>query len=248
MTDRLSCPIDDILMIWRGRLAMRELKSIDIEHEISKAELLARLHCNDDDEPYERALELMKEAEPLLRPSYVIKEFAIDEIKHDGVVIEGNFFQSKIVANKLKDQRNVFVYLATCGRQISSLIDSTEDTLDKYILDQIAYITYLHAMREMSARIESDLGILRYIMLCPGSVIDWSIIDVKKIFNLMDGMYQEIDVEILSSGLIDPLKSISGIFYSTDEEFDSCEICMRANCPSRKAEFDEDLHHSMVNL
>jgi hypothetical protein len=64
----------------------------------------------------------------------------------------------------------------------------------------------------------------------------------------MDGLYQGLDVSVLSSGLIDPLKSTSGIFYASDEEFESCAICPRGNCETRQMPFDEDLHDRMVNL
>lgn len=210
--------------------------------------MLKRLHCGAEDEPYERALELLDTARAALRPAFAVRRFGIGEIKKDGVSIEGEFFSSRIVADRLKNESHAYAYIATCGRGISDAIDGTDDDLDKYILDQYAYCAYLQAMEKMSASIEEELGIKRHIRLCPGSIIDWSIGDVCKIFVLMDGLYQRIGTRVLDSGLIDPLKSTSGFFYPTEEEFESCAICPRANCENRKAPFDEELHDKMVNL
>lgn len=227
---------------------MKEMLCNGLSYKFIEAELLGRLHCEKSDDIYLRALELIKDAIPLLHPAFVIKEFGIDEIKKDGIIINGLFFHSKIVAKKLKDEKSVYVYIATSGRSISEYIDLFDDVLDKYILDQISYLAYLQAMNMMSEKIETEFKIDRHIRLCPGSIIDWSIADVKNIFKLMEGLYQKIDVNVLESGLINPLKSTSGIFYPTYEEFESCAICPRANCENRKMDFDEDLHAQMISI
>ena len=227
---------------------MNEIVCTELSYTFVKEDLLKRLHCEEDDEIYGRASELIEDAKSALRPAFAIKKFYIDEIRNDGIYIQGNFFKSKIVANKLKEEKDVYVYIATCGRRINTLIDGTDDELDKYIYDQLSYLAYLQAMEKMSAAVEDCFGIKRHIRLCPGSIIDWSIGDVCKIFTLMEGLYQQIDVNVLDSGLINPLKSTSGMFYPTEEEFDSCAICPRANCENRKMPFDEELHDKMVNL
>ena len=228
---------------------MRELFCNEIDFVCDEKVLLERLHCEDTDaEPFVRALELLEEARPYLNPAFAVKEFAIERHQTEGITVKGCFFNSKIVANKLQSEKNVFAYIATCGRQICEFIKTKEDILDEYLLDQIAYLSYLQAMEKMSLEIENLFGIEKHIRLCPGSVIDWSVADVKKIFTLMDGLYQDLDVSVMPSGLIDPLKSTSGLFYPTDEEFESCEICPRAVCENRKAPFDGDLHDEMVNL
>jgi len=228
---------------------MRELLNNKIEFICDLEALCMRLHCEDmESELFIRAMELLEEARPLLKPAFAIKELSLGLASENGIAIDDQFFNSKIVANKLKNEKNAFSYIATCGREISKYIENTEDALDQYILDQIAYLAYLQAMNQMTQESESKLGIKRQIRLCPGSIIDWSVADVKKIFALMDGLYQNLDVSVLSSGLIDPLKSTSGVFYASDEEFESCAICPRANCETRQMEFNEELHDKMVNL
>lgn len=231
-----------------GGIILRELVRSDLEYHFDSDALLKRLHCTAEDEPFTRAMEIVPNSVKFMRPAYAVREFAVDGIEKNGVKIGGCFFNSKITAEKLKDQKTVFVYIATCGKKVNDIIEKTEDVLDKYILDQAAYLAYLQAMNQMSAHIEEAFGIKRQIRLCPGSIIDWSIIDVKKIFTLMDGLYQQLDVEVLQSGLIDPLKSTSGLFYSSEDEFESCAVCPRANCENRTMPFNEELHEKMVNL
>ena len=231
----------------QGGIIMRELLCNDLRYEFVEEDLLERLHCDESDEIYIRARELLDKAIPLLHPAFVVKEFPVDEIRKDGVVVGGVFFNSRITAKKLNGEKTVFVYIATCGRKINEYIDSLTDVLDKYILDQVAYLAYLQAMDIMSLKVESTFKIERHIRLCPGSIIDWSIADVKKIFVLMEGLYQKIDVNVLESGLINPLKSTSGLFYETLEEFESCAICPRANCENRRMAFDEDLQAQMIS-
>ena len=128
-----------------------------------------------------------------------------------------------------------------------SLKKQMVDLLDKYLLGEVAYLAYVRAMQALSEDTERVLGIERYVQLCPGSVYDWSVSDVKDIFALMDGLYQKLNVRVLDSGMIEPIKSVSGIFYATEEEFASCAICPRANCDNRVMEYDEELHHQLVN-
>ena len=228
---------------------MRELFCNEIEFVFDEKALLERLHCEDtDDEPYTRALELLEEAQPHLKPAFAVREFHVGTIKPDGVSINDCFFKSKIVAKKLENENTVFAYIATSGRKICDYIKQHDDLLDQYLLDQIAYLAYLQAMDKMTREVENFFGIERQIRMCPGSIIDWSVEDVKKIFVLMEGLYQKLDVSVLPSGLIDPLKSTSGLFFNSAEEFESCEICPRSVCESRKAPFDGDLHDKMVNL
>jgi len=52
-------------------------------------------------------------------------------------------------------------------------------------------------------------------------------------------------VELTDSFLMKPNKTVSGIVFPTEEDFRSCQVCRRADCPSRSAAFDAhlwDLH------
>ena len=226
----------------------REMLRSDIEFVLDEEALLGRLHCDRDDEPFVRALELLDEARPLMRPAYAVREVSIDETGPTSFSAGGQRFHSKIASLKLKDQSSAFVYLATSGREIADYVVGIEDDLDNYLADTLAYMCYLRGIEAMSADLDREWGIQRYVSLCPGSIIDWSVGDVRKIFTLMGDLSERLGARVLDSGMIDPIKSTSGFFYPSEEDFESCAICPRANCPNRKAPFDEEMHNEMANL
>ena len=220
----------------------------DIEPHIDLAQLAARLHAKPDTVTYRRAAELFEQAKPLLKPGYIIRCFPLTELTADSFMLGGQMFHSRVAAKMLKNQRESWVYIATSGREISEYIAAAESRFDQYLLDQIAYFACMQAMDTMLGDISLRLGIGRHMRLSPGSIIDWSVAEVKTFFTLLDGDYQRLNLRVLDSGMIDPLKSVSGILFPTEVEFASCDICSRANCSDRKTLFNEDKYYEMINL
>jgi len=42
--------------------------------------------------------------------------------------------------------------------------------------------------------------------------------------------------------VIQPLKSVSGIQFVSEEGFVNCSLCPRENCPGRRADYDAGLY------
>ncbi len=227
---------------------MNETLKLDIPFELNRAALLSLLHCTEDAELFQRALSLYQETRALFRPLYLAREFSVQRRLPQGAMIGGRLFSSRILSAKLQDSQRVLVYIASCGCAISQKCREATDPLDHYLLDQLAYLAYLRAMEEMAREMEPLFGIKKYRLLCPGSIIDWSVADVRLFFSLMDGLYQRAGLRCLDSGLIDPLKSTSGIVYETEEDFESCALCPRARCESRRLPFDPEQHEAMCAL
>ena len=82
----------------------RELLSTDIHFSLDEEALLKRLHCSEDDEIFARALELFETVRPLVRPSFAVREFPLDEVGEKGFSAGGRFFRSHIAAKKLKGE------------------------------------------------------------------------------------------------------------------------------------------------
>ncbi|MDL2253164.1 hypothetical protein LJC49_03735 [Ruminococcaceae bacterium OttesenSCG-928-I18] len=229
---------------------MRELVVTNLPFTCPRGELAKKLHTQKCDELYEQAMDILQEVEDHIHPCYLVKEFRVDTVDRDGFVIDGCRFSSKIAAHKLNGAQSVLLFIASCGAEIGKILDETEDELDRYILDQISYLAYLEANKRLIEAVHRQWGIDQFIRLCPGSVIDWSVGDVCLFFKLLEGkgLYEQLGVRVLESGLIDPLKSSSGLFHVTEEEFESCSICPRQNCEGRREAFDLELHDQMVRL
>ncbi len=227
---------------------MREMLKRDIAFEIPKETLLQRLHAKDGSEVQKRALALSEQLNGISRPAYLVRQVQLQNVYREGFEIEGVRFCSKIAASKLADEPRVFVYIATAGEEISECIAQAQTPLDEYITDQIAYTAYMKANTEMLADFAADFEVDKHIRLGPGSVRDWSVEEIKKLFSLLDGADERLGVKVLPSGLMNPIKSTCGLLVQTQEEFESCAICPRQECEGRRCDFDLEMYEQMEML
>lgn len=77
----------------------------------------------------------------------------------------------------------------------------------------------------------------------PGSVVDWSIQEQRKLFAIIGNVQDLIGAELTDSSLILPLKSISGIWFPSDN-YENCMLCSK-ECPNRKAVYDPQMYDSI---
>jgi hypothetical protein len=52
-------------------------------------------------------------------------------------------------------------------------------------------------------------------------------------------------VELTDSFLMIPNKTVSGIYFPTERDFRTCQVCHREKCPNRRAPFDQTLWESI---
>ena len=220
----------------------------DVPFMLDEEWLLERLHCSRAHLLFQRSIELYGQYVDAFAPACLLRVHEIGNRTSGSVEVGGCIFTSKVAAHQLQDVKQVFVYLATCGRSIGDLINLTADQLDRYLLDNLAYAAYLQAMQAVSHELQHRFGLKKYRILCPGSVPDWSVGQVKLLFRLLDGLYQQLDLRVLDSGMIDPIKSTAGLIYGTEDSFESCAICSRRICEGRRVPFDPLLHKSMTEL
>lgn len=206
------------------------------------------MKTNESTDIAHRALSIANDVEGIVKPRFILKEINIDSLNSDSVVINSIEFNSIILADRLKGHTAVFAFIITSGKEIASYMNYVTDYLDNYILDQIAYMGYLSALKNMQETLGNSFNINRYTSLAPGSLLDWNVEEVKKIFKLIGDDYKKIDVDVMDSGMVNPIKSTSGILFETNDVFHSCEICMKVNCPSREAEYNEKKYNEMINL
>lgn len=209
--------------------------------------LLELLKSEKDSMIGQRAKELIDQLTGKIKPKYLIKEVKLDKIGEDHVLVNGQRLSSRVLAKQLEGAKSIYIFLASCGREIADYHKSIEDPLDHYIIDQMAYLGYLRAVELLEEELTNTYGIKKYNSLAPGSTPDWSIEEVNTIFALTDGGREEIGLSVLESGMIDPVKSLSGLIIETDKAFNSCQICQRLNCPTRKNDFDQEDYKEMMN-
>jgi hypothetical protein len=78
--------------------------------------------------------------------------------------------------------------------------------------------------------------------MSPGSLADWPIREQRPLFSLLGDPEQAIGVKLTDSFLMIPNKTVSGLRFSTEERFESCQLCPREHCPGRRAAYEPDLY------
>jgi hypothetical protein len=75
----------------------------------------------------------------------------------------------------------------------------------------------------------------------PGALPDWPLPQQRPFFVLLGAAAPAIGVTLNSSHLMTPNKSISGLFFPSAEDWASCLLCQRLDCPNRRAAYDPAL-------
>jgi hypothetical protein len=65
----------------------------------------------------------------------------------------------------------------------------------------------------------------------------WPIEQQRSLFALFGDVEALIGVALTESYLMLPTKSVSGVYFETDQSFISCQLCTREACPGRRAKY-----------
>lgn len=189
----------------------------------------------------EKALAVARETSRYVKSKYVFSECRVEEVGDGYVTLNGVEFTSKILAHTLKDSDRVFPYFATCGEEVSEHTGGMTDLFDKYVSEKVEFLALAQARDTMRDKVKSVYGGHGISHINPGSIQDWSTLEMKKIDALLGDSPREMGIHILDSGMILPVRSVSGFMFVSEEEFHNCILCRR-ECPNRRAEFDEEAY------
>jgi len=168
---------------------------------------------------------------PLLEPAACYDIFPVEKVTSDSVHLGGITFESQDLAGRQSLTKEIALFITTAGARIGEeaekLIASGDSVLG-YVLDvyaSAAVDTLAYMVRDMIDASEASRdrrGIKHGVCLgkkcpaykdCGGVVIswwspgygDWSAIENKKVFSLVDG--NKIGVRVNPSGMMEPRKS-----------------------------------------
>jgi len=197
---------------------------------------LQKILCIKDESSYLAEIEMMAaEAQVLARPKIVYKETTI-EVKGDNfVVVDGVKLTSQVLRDNMEEALKAFPFVVTCG---SELEDWSSKFKDDYFASFCADTIKEMALRSGIQRFETHLeecGLGHAVNMNPGSLTDWPIKEQTPIFELLGNVEELIGVQLTESYLMLPIKSVSGIRFPKTGTFESCQLCPREKCPSRKA-------------
>jgi hypothetical protein len=172
---------------------------------------------------------------------------AVYEISYTGtkgeetVEVAGITFRSRILRRNLDQAQKVFPFIMTAGSALEAAASSAGDLLKQYYLEEMANIALENGAFWLAESLKTRYGFPELASMDPGSLADWPITEQPKLFSIFGDTERLIGVRLTDSMLMVPRKSISGIFFPSEEGFSSCQLCDRTACPARRTPYDGEL-------
>jgi len=214
----------------------------DIAFRPDLAVLKKRLRVRDSGGSADRFERLVREAAAIARPRALYSVAYVEDRSDRCVVIGGVRFESRVVQVNLEKVQRAFPFLATCGMELQTWMDAQEDMLERYYAGEIAETALRQALGFLRQHLHERYRLGRTSTMSPGSLADWPIHAQGTLFDLLGDTERTVGVRLTDSFLMIPTKSVSGIRFPTEHSFASCQLCMRAGCPTRQAPYDRDLY------
>lgn len=206
------------------------------------AELVKRLRLKEGS-PYLADLQrLREEAERIARPKALYKIAFIEARGDNYVIVDGVTLTSRVLRVNLERVHRVFPYVATCGVELDQWAHAQEDVLFQYWADVIKEMAVRVASQALLQSMTACYELGKTAVMSPGSLADWPLPQQRPLFSILGDVTGAIGVTLSDSFLMTPNKSVSGVRFATDDDFASCQLCPRENCPGRRAPYDETLY------
>jgi hypothetical protein len=204
---------------------------------LDPGEIAARLRFDPARAGFESLDELVSQAQRLIEPQGVY-DVAFVGAKGEGTVeVSGVTFRSLILRKNLEKAHKVFPFIITVGPELEREAGAQTDLLRQYYLEEMANMALEQAAGLLSSRLEALYGLGPLSSMSPGSLEDWPITEQSKLFSIFGDTESLVGVRLTDSLLMIPRKSISGIFFPSEEGFSACQLCDRPRCQGRKAPY-----------
>lgn len=190
---------------------------------------------------------LLAQAAVLAQPRALLMEAYVTARGEEWVEIEGRRFQSRVLSVNLEQAHRVFPYLATCGPELhhwSEELKECDDMLLSFWAEAIKEAALFCASQALDDYLKTRIHPGKTARMNPGSLADWPLEQQQVLFSLLGDTERSVGVQLTDSLLMLPNKTVSGIFYPTEIDFASCQLCPRENCPNRRAPYDPGLYAS----
>jgi hypothetical protein len=204
--------------------------------------LLSKLRIDSRPEYAERCTRLAGEAVALARPKAAYRLAYIESKNEDSIVVDGVTLTSRVLRVNVGDIHRVFPFVATCGAELEAWSKSIDDMLERFWADAVMEEALRAAFDAATEHLVQQYQLGRTAMMNPGSLPDWPIEQQSALFRLLDGASEKIGVRLTDTFLMVPIKSVSGLRFATETQFENCQLCPRDPCPNRRAPHDPGLH------
>jgi len=227
---------------------MNEFILNNISFQLELDSLLTKLHIVKESSYAQELARIIAAAQAIAKPKAVYRVAFIDSKGDDYIVIDGIVLVSRVLRVNLEQANRVFPYVATCGTELEDWSRSMDDVLRSYWVDTIKEMALHSASQALDEHLQDQFRPGRISRMSPGSLEDWPLQEQQKLFALLGNTKDAIGVQLTESLVMTPIKSVSGIRFTAEVNFASCQLCPRKDCTERRAPYDEALYDRKYRL
>jgi hypothetical protein len=219
----------------------------DIPFTFNKNLLFGTLHIRRNTDRAKAFEDLIDEVQAIGRPKALYKVSYIDEKGADSVTIDGVRFTSPALRKNLDSIERVFPYIATCGTEMDD-IEIEQGNLQKKM--GIAFLKghlLQTSIQYLGEHLAQRYKVPNLSSMNPGSgdASVWPFEQQRELYSMCGDVEKLIGVKLTKSLVLVPDMSVAGIFFPTETNFESCQLCHREHCYLRRAPFDKELWESI---
>jgi len=200
------------------------------------------MHIPSGGEMEEGAKRLVNSVLPRTRPKAIYRVSYITERSKDTIVLDNVKFASAFLSEALFEVERVFSYVATCGIELDEAPVDRNDLMVDYCIDALKDMALAAARKFLENYLKEEYRIGKMGSVGPGTgeFHFWPIQQQKELFSLLGDTQKLIGVTLTESFLMIPNKTVSGVFFPSEVNFEVCAFCSRENCPRHKARYRGD--------
>jgi len=183
---------------------------------------------------------LLRQAYRIAAPkaAYLVSE--VCRFAEDAIEIGGVRLQSRLLCDNLVKAGMTFPFVATCGAELEAWSLGVQDIIHAFWADGIMFMALGCAIGALEAELRAANGKGVLSSMNPGSLPEWPLSEQAHIFALLGESAATVGVRLMENMSMRPLKSISGIYFMSEEGFCNCERCSRERFITRRASYMRD--------
>lgn len=214
----------------------------NIPFTLQEDKIISSMHVHGSAQRFTDNLrELIEIVVPLARPKAMFKISCVSNKKPDSVEIDGVEFGGRLIRLNLDQVNTVFPFVATCGHEVEAIEVPARDILKRHCLEAIKLSLVVTASVFLQKYIKQNFGAGELSNMNPGELESWPITQQKQLFAVLGDVEGRIGVKLTPGGLMKPIKSRSGLYYTNDVKFISCYLCTQKRCTGRQVAFNPEM-------
>jgi hypothetical protein len=209
--------------------------------QIDLEELKKKMRVKEGSEMAEKLGVMAQEAQKVARPKVCYRVAYVESKGDDHLMIEGIQFTSRVMRVNLDKVFRTFPFVATCGLELEAWSKSVDGIVEQFWAEEIKVLAVRGTIRYLHEYLTDRYQPGQLSRMNPGSLPDWPLSEQKPLFALLGNGPATIGVQLKDSFLMTPVKSVSGIWFPTEDKYENCQLCNREKCPGRRAPYEPGL-------